>query len=64
MRHLRKEQTGGVPGVRNGKARRSTTPCDSPYAEPEELSPSEGLGVCSLLLREEEEAIKAVSVRK
>ena len=40
------------------------TPCDSPCTELEELSPSEGLGVCYLLFRNEEEAIRVVSVGK
>ena len=48
-------------GSRKGKARRFMTPCDSPCVEPEELSPSEGL---SLLFRDEEEAVWAVSVGK
>ena len=48
-------------GSRKGKAGRFATPYDSPYVEPEEPMSSEGLGVCSFLLHEEEEAIKAVS---
>ena len=51
-------------GSRKGKAGRSATPCDSPCVELEELSPSEGLGVCFLLLCEEEETIRVVSVGK
>ena len=35
---------------------------DSPCAEPKELSPSEGLGIRSLLFQEEEEAIRIVSM--
>jgi len=34
------------------------TPCDSPCEDPEELSPLKGLGVRSLLFREEEEVIE------
>ena len=48
-------------GSRKGKAGRSATLYDSPYVEPKEPSPLEELGVRSLLLREEEEAIKVVS---
>ena len=57
----RKNRLGVYQGSRKGKLGRSATPCDSPYMEPEEPSPSEGLGVHSLLLREEEEAIRAIS---
>ena len=49
-------------GSRKGKTRCSVTPCDSPCTKPEELSPSKGLGVHSLLFQDEEEAIRAVSV--
>ena len=48
---------GEYQGSRKGKAGRSVTSRESLGAEPEEPSPSEGLGVRSLLFREEEKAI-------
>ena len=59
MGHLRKEQARVYRGSRKGKAGRSTTSYTSPYVDPvEEPLPSEGVGECSLLFREEEEAIE------
>ena len=49
-------------GSRKGKAGRPVTLWDSPCAELEEPSPSKGLGVRSLLFREEEEAIEAMGM--
>ena len=51
-------------GSRKGKAGRSTTSCTSPCTDPEELSPSEGLEICSLLFREEKEAMERQCNRK
>ena len=53
-----KNKLGVYQSSRKRKAGHSMTPCDLPCANPEELSPSEGLGVHSLLFREEEEAIE------
>ena len=60
-RHEIHEEKNGLEeyqGSRKGKAGRSVTLRESLGAKPEEPSPSEGLGVCSLLFREEEEAIR------
>ena len=59
VRHQRKKNRLGVyQGSRKGKVRLSVTPCGSPCTDPEDLSPSKGLGVHSLFFREEEKDIE------
>ena len=53
-----KNRLGVYQGSLKGKVGCSTTSSTSPYADLEELSPLEGLGVRFLLFREEEEAMK------
>ena len=59
-----KDRLGEYRGSRKGKAGHSVTSWDSLWAEPKEPSPSEGLGVRSLLFREEEEAIKVMGMMR
>ena len=55
---------GEYQGSRKGKAEHSVTLRESLGAELEEPSPSEGLGVRSLLFREEEEAIGTTRIMR
>ena len=55
---------GEYQGSRKGKARRSVTSREALGVEPEEPSPSEGLGVRSLLFQEEEEAIGTIRIMR
>ena len=58
MRHLRKKQAGVYQGSCKGKVGCFMTFYISPCADLKELSPSERLGVRSLLFCEEEEAME------